>query len=238
MSLETVDLCRLPMNVGQRVLDLGCGEGRHAITAYLHADVQVIGLDLSRRDIDIARGRFNDFEDHNATGKSLDFIVGSGLTLPFADASFDRVICSEVLEHIHNYQDVLGEIQRVLKPGGLLAVSVPRFGPEWICWKLSDAYHEVEGGHVRIFRRKQLKRAVERVDMVHYATHGAHALHVPYWWLRCLFWSKEDAAPVRLYHRLLVWDLMSRPRLTRWLDKLLNPWFGKSIVMYFVRGLT
>ena len=238
MSLETVDLCRLPMNAGQRVLDLGCGEGRHAITAYLHADVQVIGLDLSRRDIDIARGRFNDFEDRNATGKSLDFIVGSGLTLPFADASFDRVICSEVLEHIHNYQDVLGEIQRVLKPGGLLAVSVPRFGPEWICWKLSDAYHEVEGGHVRIFRRKQLKRAVERVDMVHYATHGAHALHVPYWWLRCLFWSKEDAAPVRLYHRLLVWDLMSRPRLTRWLDKLLNPWFGKSIVMYFVRGLT
>ena len=238
MSLETVDLCRLPMNAGQRVLDLGCGEGRHAITAYLHADVQVIGLDLSRRDIDIARGRFNDFEDRNATGKSLDFIVGSGLTLPFADASFDRVICSEVLEHIHNYQDVLGEIQRVLKPGGLLAVSVPRFGPEWICWKLSDAYHEVEGGHVRIFRRKQLKRAVERVNMVHYATHGAHALHVPYWWLRCLFWSKQDAAPVRLYHRLLVWDLMSRPRLTRWLDKLLNPWFGKSIVMYFVRGLT
>ena len=238
MSLETVDLCRLPMNAGQRVLDLGCGEGRHAITAYLHADVQVIGLDLSRRDIDIARGRFNDFEDRNATGKSLDFIVGSGLTLPFADASFDRVICSEVLEHIHNYQEVLGEIQRVLKPGGLLAVSVPRFGPEWICWKLSDAYHEVEGGHVRIFRRKQLKRAVERVNMVHYATHGAHALHVPYWWLRCLFWSKQDAAPVRLYHRLLVWDLMSRPRLTRWLDKLLNPWFGKSIVMYFVRGLT
>ncbi|TDJ22699.1 MAG: class I SAM-dependent methyltransferase [Gammaproteobacteria bacterium] len=238
MSLETVDLHRLPLNTGQRVLDLGCGEGRHAITAYLHADVQVIGLDLSRGDIDIARGRFSDFEDPNAAGKSLDFIVGSGLTLPFADASFDRVICSEVLEHIHNYQAVLREIQRVLKPGGLLALSVPRFAPEWICWKLSDAYHEVEGGHVRIFRRKQLKDAAEHVDMVHYATHGAHALHVPYWWLRCLFWGNENAAPVRLYHRLLVWDLMSRPRLTRWLDRLLNPWFGKSIVMYFVRGLT
>ena len=238
MSLETVDLHRFPLNAGQRVLDLGCGEGRHAITAYLHADVQVIGLDLSRRDIDIARDRFGDFEDPDAAGKSLDFIIGSGLTLPFAEASFDRVICSEVLEHIHNYQAVLGEIQRVLKPGGLLALSVPRFAPEWICWKLSDAYHEVEGGHVRIFRRRQLKRAAKDADMVHYDTHGAHALHVPYWWLRCLFWDKEDAAPVRLYHRLLVWDLMSRPRLTRWLDRLLNPWFGKSIVMYFVRGLT
>ena len=238
MSLETVDLHRFPLNAGQRVLDLGCGEGRHAITAYLHADVQVIGLDLSRRDIDIARDRFGDFEDPDAAGKSLDFIIGSGLTLPFAEASFDRVICSEVLEHIHNYQAVLGEIQRVLKPGGLLALSVPRFAPEWICWKLSDAYHEVEGGHVRIFRRRQLKRAAKDADMVHYDTHGAHALHVPYWWLRCLFWDNEDAAPVRLYHRLLVWDLMSRPHLTRWLDRLLNPWFGKSIVMYFVRGLT
>ena len=98
MSLETVDLRRLPLNPGQRVLDLGCGEGRHAITAYLHADVQVIGLDLSRRDIDTARGRFNDFEDPDAAGKSLDFIIGSGLKLPFADASFDRVICSEDIE--------------------------------------------------------------------------------------------------------------------------------------------
>ena len=65
MSLETVNLHRFPLNAGQRVLDLGCGEGRHAITAYLHADVQVIGLDLSRHDIDIARDRFGDFEEPN-----------------------------------------------------------------------------------------------------------------------------------------------------------------------------
>jgi SAM-dependent methyltransferase len=238
MSLETVDFQRFPLQPGQRVLDLGCGEGRHAITAYLQSDVTVVGLDLSRREIGTSRERFTEFEDPAAERRSLSFVTGSGLALPFDDASFDRVICSEVLEHIHEYEAVLDEIQRVLKPGGLLAVSVPRFAPEWVCWKLSDAYHEVEGGHVRIFRRRHLQRAIERRAMVHYDGHGAHALHVPYWWLRCVFWENEDAAPVKLYHRLLIWDLMQRPRLTRLLDRVLNPWFGKSIVLYFVRGLT
>ncbi len=237
MSLETVDFARFPLYPGQRVLDLGCGEGRHAITAYLNAAVDVIGLDLSRDDILTARDRFEQFRDAGDDKRGLGFVCASGLCLPFADASFDRVICSEVLEHVPNYEVVLKEIQRVLKPGGLLAVSVPRFTPEWICWQLSDGYHEVEGGHVRIFRRRQLKRAVEDCNMVHYDAHGAHALHVPYWWLRCIFWDREGAAPVRFYHRLLVWDLMQRPRITRWIDRILNPWMGKSVVLYFVRGL-
>ena len=50
-------------------------------------------------------------------------------------------------------------------------------------------------------------------------------------------WSRgERAWPVRLYHRMLVWDLLKNPRLTRWLETLLNPLWGKSVVMYFVRG--
>lgn len=236
MSLETIDLARFPLARGQSVLDLGCGEGRHAIIAYLAGDVTVVALDPSHRDIDIARDRFRQFRDPEATAKSLSFTLGSGLHLPFADRTFDRVICSEVLEHVPDYETVIQEIHRVLKPGGLLAVSVPRFAPEWICWRLSNAYHEVEGGHIRIFRRNALQRSIEAFDMVRYDGHGAHALHVPYWWLRCLFWSNAEAAPVSLYHRLLVWDLMRRPRLTRWLDRLCNPWLGKSIVMYFVRG--
>ena len=114
---------------------------------------------------------------------------------------------------------------------------MPRFGPEWLCWQLSDDYHEVPGGHVRIFRSNELQTAIEAQDMVCYARHWAHGLHSPYWWLRCLFWSAgEDAWPVRTYHRLLVWDLMHQPRSTRFIERLLNPLFGKSTVMYFVRG--
>lgn len=236
MSLETIDFDRFPLDSGDRVLDLGCGEGRHAITAYMLADVEVVGLDLSITDLGVARGRFDDFaEDSNA--KRLSFIVGSGLRLPFPDHSFDKIICSEVLEHIHDYDAVLSEIKRVLKQDGSLAVSVPRFGPEWICWRLSRAYHEVEGGHVRIFRASALRRAVLAKDMEFTGRHWAHALHSPYWWLRCLFWANaDDSKVVSAYHRFLVWDLMQRPRVTQWLERLLNPLMGKSTVMYFANS--
>ncbi|MEM8769429.1 MAG: class I SAM-dependent methyltransferase [Pseudomonadota bacterium] len=235
--MTTIDFERFELQAGDRVLDLGCGEGRHAITAYLDEAVTVVGLDLSLEDLGTARERFADFEDAADQSRSLAFICGSGLRLPFRDGTFDKVICAEVLEHIPDYLSVLREIRRVLKPGGQFAASVPRFGPEWLCWQLSDAYHEVPGGHVRIFRAAQLKQNVEAQDMILYGRHWAHGLHSPYWWLRCLFWDRgEDVWPVRTYHRLLVWDLMQKPWITRLLEKLTNPLWGKSVVMYFVRG--
>ncbi len=259
MSLETIDFKYLPLRDSDRLLDLGCGEGRHTISACLQGVGQAIGLDLSLSDLKVAQSRtsefgllnsgttagtkakqnaeFESYTRSTSAGKSISFTVGSGLNLPFSDASFDRVICSEVLEHIPDYETVLGEIHRVLKPGGILAVSVPRFLPEWMCWQLSTPYHQVEGGHIRIFRSGELRRSIEALNMNRYARHWAHALHVPYWWLRCLFWSTADESKlVKLYHRFLVWDLMQKPRLTYWLDRFLNPIMGKSIVMYFQRG--
>lgn len=237
MSLTTVDFRRLHLAEGQRVLDLGCGEGRHAISAWLEAPVDVIGIDVSARDLATARERAGEFEPCD-DGRSLGWVRASGLRLPFADATFDRVICAEVLEHVPDYQGMLAEIRRVLKPGGVLAVSVPRFVPEWICWRLSDEYHQVEGGHVRIFTGSELRRAVEAQGLRRFHRHWAHSLHVPYWWLRCLLWKRgEQAWPVRVYHRLLVWDLMRRPWLTRALERLLNPILGKSLVLYFTRDV-
>lgn len=179
MSLETINFSKLNLRPGDRVLDLGCGEGRHAITAYLEGAVHIVGLDLSSNDLNTAKERFRDFavDDEN---RSVAFLRASGLQLPFADASFDKVICAEVLEHIPDCQSVLDEIRRVLKPGGVFAASVPRFWPEWVCWRLSDAYHEVEGGHVRIFRSNELRSAIERRDMLQFSWHWAHGLHSPY----------------------------------------------------------
>ena len=237
MSLTTVDFRHLRLQPGDRVLDLGCGEGRHAITACLEADTRVVGLDLSLKDLNTARERAAQFSMPDERGRGVSWVRSSGLSLPFADATFDKIICAEVLEHVPEYGRVLQEIQRVLKPGGLLVVSVPRFFPEWVCWQLSDAYHQVEGGHVRIFRSRELRGAVEQQNLRFLNRHWAHSLHVPYWWLRCLLWNRgEDAWPVRAYHRILVWDLMHKPRLTRWLDRLLNPVLGKSVVLYFIRN--
>jgi ubiquinone/menaquinone biosynthesis C-methylase UbiE len=237
MSLETVDFQRLGLRPGDKLLDLGCGEGRHAISCHLLNAGHVVGVDLSKNDLVTARTRLGEFGETEAhADTSCTFVQASGLRLPFADHTFDKVICAEVLEHIPDYPAMLKEIRRVLKPGGVLAASVPRWFPEWICWRLSDDYHEVEGGHVRIFTASELKHAIESTRMRRYARHWAHSLHVPYWWLRCLFWDTgEDAKLVRAYHRFLVWDLMRKPRITQILDRLLNPIMGKSIVMYFVR---
>lgn len=239
----TIDFDKLAIQPGDRLLDLGCGEGRHCINAYLlHPQIHVVGVDLSQQDLTTAQQRFEECKalfdsDHpNSRNKSFSLQHADGLALPFADNSFDKVICSEVLEHIPDYQSMLKEINRVLKPDGLLAISVPRSWPEKICWWLSDAYHQVEGGHIRIFNARALQGDVTRMGWRRYAKHWAHALHVPFWWLKCLFWEKQDEQVfIKAYHRLLVWDLMEKPWLTQTLDKLLNPLMGKSVVMYFKR---
>ena len=234
MGLETVDFDRLNIRPGDRLLDLGCGEGRHSISAFLNADAKIVGVDIGLGDLQTARERLKDFPTPPSKGGYCQFVQGTGHLLPFADDSFDHVVCSEVLEHIPDYPSFLLEIQRVLKPGGLFAVSVPRYFPEWVCWQLSDTYHEVEGGHVRIFRAQDLKQRIQALGMKFLSRHWAHGLHVPYWWLKCLFWGRsEEHVLVRQYHRFLVWDLMQQPWITQTLDRGLNPILGKSVVMYF-----
>ena len=69
--------------------------------------------------------------------------------------------------------------------------------------------------------------------------HHAHALHSPFWWLKCAVGVSNAEHPVvAAYHKLLVWDLMRRPRVTRTAESLLNPLVGKSVVMYFSKYFT
>lgn len=232
--MQTVDFRYFAFAPGDRVLDLGCGEGRHVIAAYLEADVTAVGVDLNLDDLRSARAKFADYDEPDNSAKAFGLTAANALRLPFADNSFDKVICSEVLEHIPDYRGALREIERVLKPGGLFCASVPRAWPERICWALSDAYYKVEGGHVRIFDADRLRGQIQALGFRFYRRHWAHALHAPFWWLKCLFWEAQDSNPlIRLYHRFLVWDLLDRPLFTRSLEKLLNPVVGKSVVMYF-----
>jgi len=160
-------------------------------------------------------------------------VQGNALRLPFADASFDRVIAAEVLEHIPDDSSAMAELARVLRPGGTMAVTVPRLGPEAVNWALSEEYHNVPGGHVRIYRRSTLLSRLGGAGLRPVGHHHAHALHSPYWWLRCFVGPRrEDQALVRAYHRLLVWDITRAPRLTRVTERLLNPVLGKSLVVY------
>ena len=231
--MQTVNFDKLNLKQDDLLLDMGCGEGRHTIGAYIEKPVNTFGFDLSYEDLQIAKGRLNDFDVSNKK-EICQFGVGDINTLPFKDESYNAVICSEVLEHVDSPEDSIKELIRVLKPGGVLALSVPRFLPELICWKLSKEYSKTPGGHVRIFRHSQLKQLALDNGLEYESFHWAHGLHSPYWWLQCLFWGTKDKSfIVKQYHRFLVWDLMQNPLLTRILEAILQPLIGKSLVMYF-----
>jgi SAM-dependent methyltransferase len=155
------------------------------------------------------------------------------LNLPFSDEVFDRIVVSEVFEHIPDFRAAIDEVVRVLRPGGTVAATVPRFWPEAVCWALSDEYHSNEGGHVRIFRRGRLIRALRLGGLNLYRSHHAHSLHAPYWWLKCLVGVREESHPwVSAYHRFLAWDIGRAHPLVRLSERALDPFLGKSVVLY------
>ena len=137
MSLETINFEHLRLTENDKLLDLGCGEGRHALSAYIARDLKVYAVDLSLSDLKTTKSRFIESYESENKKKTLSIAAADAKNLPFQDNEFDSVICSEVLEHIHDYKSVLSEIFRVLKNGGVASVSVPRFFPEWICWQLA-----------------------------------------------------------------------------------------------------
>lgn len=231
--MQTIDLKKMQLKPNSKFLDLGCGEGRHCFGAYMSEEIDVFGFDMSLSDVGKAKENFDQFNENTST-KSCNFGVADAKKLPFKDNTFDFIICSEVLEHIIDYQSALSEINRILKPDGKLAVSVPKFFPEWICWKLSIDYQNTPGGHVRIFKFKELKKDIADYGLHFSQRHWAHALHSPYWWLQCLFWnSKENSKIINLYHEFLVWDMMKKPFLTKCLEYIFQPLIGKSVVLYF-----
>ena len=137
------------------------------------------------------------------------------------------------MEHIPADQAAMREIARVLRPGGIAAVTVPAWLPERICWLLSDDYHNVPGGHIRIFTRHELETKLARAGLQVGGHHHAHALHSPYWWLKCAVGVHDDDHPLAsAYHKLLVWDIMRKPAVTQLADRALNPLIGKSLVVY------
>ncbi len=236
----TVDYDLLDLRPGMTVLDLGCGEGRHAFEAYRRGG-RVVAVDWGQSEVETTKRWLGAIAEAGEAGRVGDDVVaryevvrGDLLHLPFPDASVDRVMASEVLEHIPDDVTAMAEIFRVLKPGGRAVVTVPRYGPERICWALSDEYHANEGGHIRIFKADALQATVEAHGLTTTHKRHAHALHAPYWWLKCAVGVERDQHPfVRAYHRLLVWDMMKAPAATRLAERALNPVIGKSVALYF-----
>lgn len=229
----TIDYDLLGIRDGERVLDVGCGEGRHSWEACKRNDCLVCALDIDPANLKKAHYALYAMEQEGETrGEWL--LARSTITrLPFKDASFDKVICSEVLEHIPDDVQGIRELVRVLKDDGTLAISVPSYLPETICWKLSKDYHGKPGGHIRIYKASELISKLRKNNLNIYAIRYKHALHSFYWISRCFFGVNSEKAFIpSLYHKFLVWDIYHHTKPVRLLDDFLNKFFSKSIVFY------
>jgi len=233
----TVDFRKFPIYPGERVLDIGCGAGRHAYELYRRG-AQVVAADLNGDELGPVNGMFAAMKaEEDIPSQAGAQAVSADMTnMPFPDNSFDKVIASEILEHVPNDRQAMAEIARVLRPGGVASITVPSWFPERICWALSDDYHNNPGGHIRIFTKDELAGKLTASGLTVTGSHHAHALHSPYWWLKCAAGVANDKnLAVRGWHQLLVWDIMRAPAATRLTEKALNPVIGKSLVMYVVK---
>lgn len=232
----TIRFDRLGVGPGDLVLDAGAGFGRHAFEL-ARRGANVVALDYSADEVVGTRGTFGGMvaAGEIAEERYVGALRGDATRLPFADASFDRVITSEVLEHIQDDVAAIAELARVLRPGGTFAATVPAWLPETINWKLSDEYHApaAVGGHVRIYTLTELAAKLRAAGLQVTGRHRAHALHSPYWWLKCAVGPRNEShRAVAAYRRLLEWEIVERPRSMQVVETVLAPVLGKSVVLY------
>lgn len=229
----TVDFGLFPIREGERVLDVGCGSGRHSWHVCKLDHCSLCAMDYDLESLQKNRYMLTQIEREYQVRAEWGVLQGNAMRLPFKDGCFDRIICSEVLEHVVDDEQGVRELVRVLKDDGTLAVSVPAYLPEAIFWKLSEAYHSNPGGHIRIYRERDLIKLLTRNHLSVYAVRHKHAFHSIYWLLRCLFGVRNEKAPIPcIYHKFLTLQMDGRAPFLQRLESLFDHLFPKSVVVY------
>ena len=116
-QLDTLDI----KATGKRVLDVGCGPGNLLVALSADAPRLLVGVDVDAIFLSVGRSQVEKLVQKPAVAPVL--LRAALPTLPFADASFDLVTCFLVMPHVPDDSVALTELARVLKPGGVLAIS-------------------------------------------------------------------------------------------------------------------
>ncbi|MEE8470554.1 MAG: class I SAM-dependent methyltransferase [Dehalococcoidia bacterium] len=228
-----MDFDLFKINGGERVLDVGCGDGRHSWHVCKLDHCSLYAMDYESVCLQKNRWVLSEIELQKEAKGDWNLLQGNTMVLPFRDGCFDRVICSEVLEHVVDDEQGVRELARVLKEGGVLAVSMPAYLPESIYWKLSDAYHSNAGGHIRIYREHEVIDMLTRNNLTVFAVRHKHAFHTVYWLLRCLFGVRNEKAIVpAVYHKFLTFQLDGKAPFLQRIEGMLDHLFPKSFVVY------
>ncbi len=228
--LLTVDLERLKVRKKDLVLDAGCGEGRHCF-GVLERGADVVGLDLDFASLRAASGRLRDRASELGSVGAVN--QGDAFHLPYRDNTFDRVICSEVMEHVHDYVGAARELARVTKPGGRLAITIPTTTSENLYLRLGDEYFESPGGHIRIFKPRQLALGLAKAGLGTEGVGFAHGFHTPYWVLRSIMNlpTADDSLLVQGYRKFLI-QITGSPFMDSLEKTVLNRICPKSLILY------
>jgi SAM-dependent methyltransferase len=159
-------------------------------------------------------------------------LQGNTFQLPFADRTFDKIICSEVMEHVHDYKGAAAELARVTRPGGRVAITIPTATSENLYLRVGDDYFESLGGHIRIFKPRDLAEGLASAGLATTGVGFAHALHTPYWVLRSIAGlpRADESRLVRAYRLFLIRATGSQAMT--WLENTLNYCFPKSLILY------
>lgn len=230
---QSIDPALLDIGPDDRVIDLGCGTGRHVLEL-AKTPSTVFGADISRHDLRVGRYLLEIMRRDGDVNASVHWMQTAGERLPFVDGAFDRVICTETLEHVDDDAVLARELVRVLKPGGILCVSVPDEFSEKIFWKLSKNYRTHAGGHVRIYRRPQIVQLLRNAGLEPYAVRYRHSLETAYWLSHVAFWSDwgKQGPITSVFRRVLDSQQTRKSRIISALDDIGNRVLPKSIVVY------
>lgn len=167
----------------EKVLEIGCGRGFYLKTLKtVWPDLRVIGIDINQKYLDKARAFLGSLD--------VKLTVGDATKLPFKNQTFDRIIASEVLEHIVDDERAISEIYRVLRPRGIAIITVPNknypFGWDPVNRVLERVFHwhipsniwwlaGIWADHVRLYNEEELRDKMEKkrfkVEKVWHTTH-------------------------------------------------------------------
>jgi ubiquinone/menaquinone biosynthesis C-methylase UbiE len=226
----TIDFKTFRINNGEHILDAGCGEGRHTF-ASCRFPCSVYAIDLDMKGLLKTKWVLGEMKRRGELKGRVMILKGNTLRLPFKDNFFDKVICSEVLEHVEDDGQVIAELTRVLRTYGEMAVSVPTLFTEKAYKRLSKRYFNTPGGHIRIYHPKRLISMMRENSLWVYAIRHEHAFHSFYWVLRCLSGLDNNNKLIpSIYHRFLQMVVLDK-RLSA-MERMCNLFFPKSIALY------
>jgi glycosyltransferase involved in cell wall biosynthesis/SAM-dependent methyltransferase len=234
LEIAHIDLERLRIKRESRVLDLGCGAGQFTIPMLEHG-YQSVCVDLDAPRLSEVTAACDE------KGLPSSALRADATNLPCQTASFDSVVCREMIEHIHQPGRVIEEIRRVLKPEGSLCVTVPSAHTEHYFQWVESRWLEM-AGHVNVFTRKSMCELLETHGFRVVEIRGRNCFYSFFWFIHTLAGTTHDGTGriqdhFQLANRVFAaWARLGSGRLKRAIERGGNFLVPKSYVYYCERA--